>query len=428
MTHRVVVADALARAFLAGDWEPESMARRGQRCLDDRRRWLLDLARAARAGFPEPPLDAQREVAAFLEVCPPLTERRRLPEVRRWYTYEPAMRSTQWPVPPIPTLGDLQEFLRLDAGTLAWFADAKGWERHVADEPLRHYRYRWSAKARGGARLIEEPKPLLKQFQRRMLHQILEPIPLHPAAHGFRRGHSVLTHAACHAGHAAVVRFDLEAFFASVSAGRVFGLFRTAGYPEAVAHALTALTTNVVPRAVSRAAPDPLLRQRLATPHLPQGAPTSPAIANLLAFNLDRRLSGLAEVNGAAYSRYADDLTFSGRHRLWRTTPQLTRLVEEIVTEEGFRLNAAKTSRRARGERQLVTGLVVNAHPNVRRTEYDVLKAIVHNARRTGGPAQNRDQHPHFRTHLQGRIAWVEHVHPVHGARLRADFERIDWG
>ena len=435
-----MVATGLARAFLAGEWEPEAMARRGQRGLDDRRRWLLHLARAARAGFPDPPLDAPRALAAFLEVCPPFPEEfaaRRL-QVRRWYTYEPAMAShAPWPVPPLATLRDLQEFLGLDPGTLAWFADARGWERVVADEALRHYRYRWSLKANGGARLIEEPKPQLKRFQRKILHHILEAIPPHEAAHGFRRHHSVLTHAAAHAAQAAVVRFDLEAFFASVAAGRVFGLFRTAGYPEPVAHALTALVTNVVPRAVWRAAPRPddprnlaahhRLGRHLATPHLPQGAPTSPAVANLVAFGLDRRLAGLAEATGATYSRYADDITFSGPHRLWRHTPQLARLVATIVAEEGFRLNDDKTSRRAAGERQLVTGLVVNARPNVRRTDYDALKATVHNAVRTGGPAQNRTEHPDFRAHLAGRIAWLEHVHPDHGAKVRAEFDRIAW-
>ena len=440
MNRRQVVATALARAFLAGDWEPEAMARRGQRCLDDRRRWLLHLARATRAGFPDPPLDAPRALAGFLEVCPPFPEEfaaRRL-QVRRWYTYEPAMGGrAPWPVPPLATLRELQEFLGLDAGTLAWFADARGWESVVPDEALRHYRYRWSPKAAGGVRLIEEPKPQLKYFQRKILHRILEAIPPHEAAHGFRRHHSVLTHAARHAGHAAVVRFDLEAFFASVTASRVFGLFRTAGYPEAVASALTALVTNVVPRAVWRGAPRPTdpsrlaahhrLGRHLATPHLPQGAPTSPAVANLAAFGLDVRLRGLAEAGGATYSRYADDITFSGPHRLWRQTPQLTRLVSTIVAEEGFRLNDDKTSRRAAGERQVVTGLVVNARPNVRRTEYDALKATVHNALRTGGPAQNRGDHADFRAHLAGRIAWLEHVHPERGARLRAEFERIAW-
>lgn len=159
---------------------------------------------------------------------------------------------------------------------------------------------------------------------------------------------------------------------------------------------------------------DHLLGRRLATPHLSQGAPTSPALANLVAFNLDRRLIGLAEATGARYSRYADDLTFSGRHRLWRTAPKLTRLVDEIVTEEGFRLNGAKTSRRAAGERQVVTSLVVNAHPNVRRTDYDTLKATIHDAVRSGGQAQNHGRHADFRAISAGASrGWSMSIPPT---------------
>jgi hypothetical protein len=442
-----VVALALARAFLAGEWDPPAMAARGRRCIGDRRRWLADLALAARSAWPEAPRDEPRALAAFLDACPVLTttfERDRargrpVPSVHRWLTSEGAMGPARWPVPPLDTLRDLQEFLGLDAGGLAWFADARGWERTAADEALRHYRYRWSLKGSGGARLIEEPKPVLKFFQRRLLHDIVDVIPPHAAAHGFRTGHSVLTHARLHAGQAAVLRFDLEAFFSSVSAGRIFGLFRLAGYSEAVAHSLTALVTNVVPRAVWGAAPRPedddaaalavhhRLGRHLAGAHLPQGAPTSPALANLVAFGLDRRLHALADSLGARYSRYADDLTFSGSHSLWRRAPELGRVVAAIVADEGFRLNDAKTSRRAAGERQVVTGLVVNAGPNVRRRDFDVLKAIVHNALRTGGPAQNRTGHPNFRASLGGRVSWLEHVHPEHGARVRAEFDRIAW-
>jgi RNA-directed DNA polymerase len=435
MKREATVATGVAGAFLAGDWDPPAMARRGRQCLGDRRRWLLDLALAARSGFPTAPTDAPRELAAFLAACPVLTDAfardrsagRPLPRVKRWFTSPTTMGRTPWPVPPLPSLGDLQEFLGLDAGGLAWFADARGWERTVADEALRHYRYRWSPKAAGGARLIEEPKGVLKFFQRRILRDILDAIPPHDAAHGFRHQRSVLTNAAHHAGHAAVLRFDLESFFASVPAGRVFGLFRTAGYPEPVAHALTALVTNVAPRSVWRAAPDGpdlsahhRLGRHLATPHLPQGAPTSPALANLVAYRLDRRLHGLAEAVGGRYTRYADDLTFSGPYRLWRQAPELGRTVAAIVAEEGFRLRDDKTSRRAAGERQLVTGLVVNVRPNVRRHQYDNLRAIVHNAARDGAPGEDR-------AHLSGRIAWLEHVHPSHGAKVRAEFDRISW-
>ena len=437
-----LVASALARAFLTGDWVPDDMASRGHHAVGHRRTWVLDLARAARSGYPDAPRDRPRDLAAFLEACRVLTNGlardraagRPPPHVRRWYTPEPSMGPAPWPVARLSTRRDLQDFLGLDPGSLAWFVDAKGWERTVDHEPLRHYRYRWSPKRAGGHRLIEEPKPVLKHVQRRILHDVLDAIPPHAAAHGFRAHRSVVTHARHHAGQPAVVRFDLESFFSSISAARVYGLFRTAGYPEDVAHALTALCTNVVPRAVWRSAPrtdDPAahhrLGRRLATPHLPQGAPTSPAIANLAAFGLDRRLHGLAEATGARYSRYADDLTFSGPHRLWRRAPELGRLVAAIAAEEGFRLNDGKTSRRAAGERQLVTGLVVNAHPNVRRADYETLKATVHNALRTGGQAQDREGHHDFRAHLGGRIAWLEHVHPARGARLRAEFDRISW-
>ena len=102
-------------------------------------------------------------------------------------------------------------------------------------------------RANGPPRVIERPKARLKEIQRWILREILAWIPVHDAAHGFVRGRSARTHASVHLGRRVVMRFDLEDFFASVSAARVYGIFRTAGYPEAVAHTLTGLCTNVVP-------------------------------------------------------------------------------------------------------------------------------------------------------------------------------------
>jgi hypothetical protein len=238
---------------------------------------------------------------------------------------------------------------------------------------------------------------------------------VHAAAHGFVRGRSARTHAAPHAGRRVVVRVDLEDFFAGVTAARVFGIFRAAGYPEGVAHVLTGLCTNAVP--VSESVPGHWrLSRRLATPHLPQGAPTSPALANLAAFALDRRLTGLAGAVGATYSRYADDLVFSSDARL--RTPVAA--IAEIAHAEGFRVNARKTRVMGRGRRQTVTGIVVNSHPNVPRAEYDALKAILHRAS-LDGPA-GLDP-----AHLLGRIAWVESLNSSRGAKLRERFARIVW-
>jgi RNA-directed DNA polymerase len=107
----------------------------------------------------------------------------------------------------------------------------------------------------------------------------------------------------------------------------------------------------------------------LAVAHLPQGSPTSPALANLAAWRLDRRLAGLAARFAATYTRYADDLTMSGSRTLLNRAGLIVHLVEEIAAEEGFRLNDAKTRVRSHAQRQLVTGLVVNEGPRLPRNE-----------------------------------------------------------
>jgi hypothetical protein len=264
-------------------------------------------------------------------------------------------------------------------------------------------------------------------------------VPAHPAAHGFTRGRSARTHAAEHTGRHVVLRMDFEDFFASIAAGRVFGIFRTAGYPEDVSYALTALTTNVVPlrewaalarphaRDMRAAQAHHRLGRRLATPHLPQGAPTSPALANLAAFRLDRRLAGLAASLGATYSRYADDLTLSGPLSLLRAAGEVWGWVAAIAAEEGFAINARKTALMTRAGRQRVCGIVVNERSNVMRGDYDELKAILHNAALKGPAAENRTGVADFRAHLLGRIAWVESLNPSRGAKLRRRFERIAW-
>lgn len=133
------------------------------------------------------------------------------------------------------------------------------------------------------------------------------------------------------------------------------------------------------------------LGRRLATPHLPQGAPTSPALANLAAFRLDRRLTGLAASHEVSYTRYADDLTFSGPARLVRAANTPRRAVPEIAREEGFAVNDHKSMLATRAGRQRVCGVVVNERLNVPRYEYDILEAILHNSRVHGPASQNRE-------------------------------------
>jgi hypothetical protein len=169
-------------------------------------------------------------------------------------------------------------------------------------------------------------------------------------------------------------------------------------------------------------------RRRLATPHLPQGAPTSPALANLSAFRLDCRLNRLAESCAASYTRYADDLLFSGGEELARQSGRFQTQVGAILLEEGFRPNHRKTRMLRQGQRQQAAGLVLNEKPNIERRELDRLKAILTNCARQGPASQNHGKHADFRAHLQGKLAWVAFIHPGKGEKLHPIFERIDWG
>jgi hypothetical protein len=440
------VAGGLADAFLAGEWDPPAMTRRGQRAVGQRRVWVRDLALAARHAYPQAPLDTPRELIGFLAECAPLRQAfsiafdrsEPVPMIRKRFMARTAMGAARWPVAPLHSVRDLQDLLGLGHGQLMWLADTRQLERTVSDERLRHYRYRWAAKSNGGVRLIEEPKPLLKHIQRTLVREILDHVPAHDAAHGFRRGRSAISYASTHAGHAIVIHLDLEDFFGTVTAGRVFGIYRTCGYPERVAHLLTALTTNSIPRSLWAARahpPSPLLAdshfrlgQHLRHPHLPQGAPTSPALANLSAYRLDLRLSGLAQAAGIVFSRYADDLALSSPTPLARPhVERLVKLVEGIAAEEGFRVNPFKTFFQRSSQRQRLAGLVVNHHPNVDRREYDQLKAILHNAVRLGPAPQNWRNHPNYGAHLLGRISRFQHLNPHRGERLLATYSQIDW-
>ena len=438
---RARLAHCLADAFLVGAWNERALVDRAGQVLDRRPRWIGPVAREVLGGYHRPPADRPRELARFIELA---LEARRpgdggpgLPRIRRWLVPEPAMGRRRWPVPEIASTGSLAAFLGVSDGELAWMADVRGLERSVQDERLRHYRYATLPRRTGSVRVIECPKPRLKAIQRTILHEILDWIPNHEAAHGFTRGRSVASHASEHTGRPVVVALDLQDFFASIAAGRVFGILRTAGYPEAVAHAMTALMTNVVPSAVWQTIPRPSqpgrisahhrLGRQLATPHLPQGAPTSPAVANLAAFGLDRRLSGLAASLELHYTRYADDLTFSGSMRLVRVAHTLRGAVAAIARQEGFTVNEEKSLLATRAGCQRVCGVVVNDRLNVPRREYDVLRAILHNAAVHGPASQNRDALPDFRAHLLGRISWVASLNAARGEKLRRQFAQIAW-
>jgi hypothetical protein len=202
------------------------------------------------------------------------------------------------------------------------------------------------------------------------------------------------------------------------------------GYPELVAERLAGLCTNAAPASVWAGREmdvDWETRQIYRRAHLPQGAPTSPALANAMAYRLDLRLSGLARVAGAAYTRYADDLAFSGDAEFARGVGRFAVHAMAVAMEEGFSVNARKTRVERQGVRQQLAGLVVNERVNIARDEFDRLKAVLTNCVRLGPESQNREGHAAFHDHLRGRVGFVESVNKVRGAKLRSIFERIVW-
>ncbi|ROQ39691.1 reverse transcriptase (RNA-dependent DNA polymerase) [Frondihabitans sp. PhB188] len=430
----VVLADAFAAA---PGWDVRSLSAAGTAAFGSGRRFVPLAVLGVLQALPRPILDSPRTTARLIVALPGFVE-----AVRRSAERAPVVVLSRevvpvaavGPGPRVDTVADLARLLGVTVGRLEWFADTKGWNRRAPAGPLHHYRYEWVSRPGRTPRLLEVPLGLLKTVQRTVLDELLAPMPLHDAAHGFVPGRSAVTGAALHTGREVVLALDLVSFFAAVSARQVYGLFRRAGLAEPVAHLLAGVCTHAVPVHVLSAMPDGgssterfELRRALAAPHLPQGAPSSPALANLSLAGLDRRLDGWARAAEAVYTRYADDLSFSGDGELGGRVPAFLRGVERIVTDEGHTVNARKTRVRRAGVRQTVTGIVVNQTTSPGRTEHDRLKAIVHNCVRYGPASQNRDGHPAFREHLLGRIAWVEQLHPARGARLRAEFDLIRW-
>jgi hypothetical protein len=442
MTMHEHAAQHLASAFVCGRWQIEELVDRGADAFGKRWRWLRPLAQRLVLALGETRRPSRRRVLEFLrqdsgfrracreyELRPSGLQRRR-PEMS-----PAAGPPAAWDVPPLVTVGELADWLELRPEELDWFADRRQLERSLPPGPLRHYRYYWLSKRLGGsARLVEAPKRRLKAIQRRILHEILDPIPPHAAVHGFCAGRSIASFVAPHAGRPVVLKADLKDFFPSISKPRIVAVFRTAGYPEDVAQTLASLCTNVVPDDVWDRFPQyggvcdrwrhEELYRRL---HLPQGAPTSPALANLCSYRLDCRLAGLARAVDGQYTRYADDLLFSGPDALARSIRRFHATACVIVSEEGFHVNGRKTRIMHQGVRQSAAGLVFNQHANVARDEYDLLKATLHNCVRQGPASQNRDARPDFRAHLEGRVGFVESVNPARGARLRSLFDRIEW-
>lgn len=259
------------------------------------------------------------------------------------------------------------------------------------------YRTYTLPKKAGGTRTITEPEPHLKWLQRQLLDRAFGLLPLPDCVHGFRPGHSILTNARPHTGKPLVVNIDIDEFFPSVKYPLIV---RACGRLKG-----GRLSANAV-----------MLLADLCSYQgaLPTGAPTSPAIGNAVLAPLDAALIAVCSRKGIAYTRYADDLTFSGGNEVRDVLP----FVKDLLAQLGLAMDAKKLNFFRRGRRQIVTGLVVNETPNLPRRLRRRLRAAVHRR------LQNEPIHWHGKpmdaAQLAGRIAFLGLVRPEEARKLRS--------
>lgn len=206
----------------------------------------------------------------------------------------------------------------------------------VSNSPKSFYRTFYIEKKNGKLREINEPLPSLKEIQNWILKEILYLVKVSPYAKAYINGKSVKDNARFHRKQKKVLTIDIKDFFPSITFKRVLNVFKNIGYRKNVAVMLANLCCL--------------------DGKLPQGAPTSPILSNIVASSLDYKIVKYIETEKIRYTRYADDLTFSGDFN----EGELIKNIERIANREGFKINEQKTRVRRRNQRQEVTGVVVN--------------------------------------------------------------------
>lgn len=297
-----------------------------------------------------------------------------------------------------------------------------------------YYSYHLIKKRSGGKRRIVVPYDNLKRIQRWILDEILAKEAVHPCCKSFIKGSNILGNAKVHVGKKYIKKFDLKDFFESIDVKRVYGIFRGIGYSPAVSYDLASLCTiRISDEKYGAMTPYKKLwfghLNKVVYPVLSQGAPTSPALSNLICSKMDARLEKYAIKNGLQYTRYADDLTFSGDDL---TKLPKTSFVMKIVMEEGLRLNHKKTGTYGRESRQEVTGVMVDGdRPRVPQKFKRQIYRHLHFCKKFGTWRHFEHVMPgvgHARQWLYGKIYYVNSIEPNEGKKMLALADELDWG
>jgi retron-type reverse transcriptase len=314
-------------------------------------------------------------------------------------------------LPIIKSAEQLAKAMEITIGELRFLS----FSRRVST--ISHYQRFHIPKKSGGTRLISAPMPRLKHAQQWLLHNVFEKVTLHDAAHGFIRGRSIVSNAAPHIGSDVVINLDLKDFFPTVTYRRVRGVIRKLGYSEQVATIMALLCCEPDVDAVELDGKTYYVAK--GPRFLPQGAPTSPALTNLLCRRLDARLKKVAEQLGFRYTRYADDLTFSAAGDSAANVGKILRRVRYVVDQEDFQVHPDKTRIFRRGRRQEVTGLVVNKQVSVSREILRKFRATLFQIEKDGPDGKHWGRSADVLSSVYGFANFVAMVDAAKGGVLR---------
>ncbi|OQP49340.1 RNA-dependent DNA polymerase [Niastella yeongjuensis] len=280
---------------------------------------------------------------------------------------------------------------------------------------ISHYRKFYIPKKSGGKRLISAPMPRLKNVQYWILENIFNKVAIHSAVHGFALQRSIISNAQPHIGKAVVVNIDVKDFFPSIHYKRVKGLLQQLGFSEKIAVILALLCTEAVTEEVTIDGQNYFVQkgQRV----LPQGAPTSPAITNILCYKLDKRLQGLATKNQCSFTRYADDITFSFNNPT-TNAQQLVWRIKKVLADEGFTVHPDKIRIMRKGAHQEVTGIVVNEKAGIPRKKLRQFRAVLHQLK-TKEAGELKWGNGNLASAITGYANFVKMVKPAQGAAFQ---------
>lgn len=285
-----------------------------------------------------------------------------------------------------------------------------------------------------GSRCIMAPDDELKYIQRTIYCNILRNITLSEVCTGFVQKKSIRDNADIHKNKEVVFTIDLYRFFDSIDEKRVYGMFRGMGYEANISYSLAKLCTvrlddKYLEEIIeNKNTPEKFWKDN--KNRLPQGAPTSPIIANIIASKLDYRLARLCNRTNAQYSRYADDITISGD----RDQIPSFNLIKEIIEEEGFFINFNKVRKQSRGSKQMVTGLTVTQGVHVpRKFKQEIIRHLYY-CKRNGVTEhlsymkkRYKFERYHYKEWLLGKILYIKSIEKEVGERLLLEYNSINW-